>query len=83
MRDSATLNLHSASIRKPPCRSRTCYEPEQVVQLRKMSGLIVRPPNFDSWESPKAHPQATTSVFESRAAVEKPWLFRNLPLIAL
>ncbi len=68
MRRSASLNLHSADM-KTTLQVQYLLRAEQLVQ-RKMSGLIVYPSNFDSWETPKAHPKATTSVFESRAAAE-------------
>lgn len=75
MRGSASLNLHSA---KTTLQVLNLLRAEQLVQL-KMSGLIVyppNPPNFDSWEMPKAHPEATTSVFESRAPGEiMAWIF--------
>lgn len=74
MRGSASLNLHSANM-QTTLQVLYLLWAEQLVQ-RKMSGLIVYPPNFDSWEMPKAHPEATTSVFESRAAAEiKAWVF--------
>lgn len=72
LRDCASLNLYSANH---PADLVYLLRAEQLVQ-RKMSGLIVYPPNFDSWEMPKAHPAATTSLFESRAAGEiMSWIF--------
>ncbi len=68
MRGSASLNLHSANM-KTTLQVLYLLKAEQLVQ-RKMSGLIVYPSNFDSWETPKAHPEATTSVSESKAAAE-------------
>lgn len=68
MRGSASLNLHSADM-QTSLQVLYLLSAEQLVQ-RKMSGLVVYPPNFDSWEMPKAHPEATTSVSESRAAAE-------------
>lgn len=74
MRGSVSRNLHSANM-QTALQVLYLLWAEQLVQ-RKMSGLIVYPPNFDSWETPKAHPEATTSVFESRAAAEiKAWVF--------
>lgn len=75
MRGSASLNLHGA---KTTLQVLNLLRAEQLVQ-RTMSGLILyplNPPDFDSWEMPKAHPGATTSVFESRAAGEiVAWIF--------
>lgn len=74
MRGSASLNLHSGSM-QTTLQVLYLLRAEQLVQ-RKMSGLIVYPPNFDSWEMPKARPEATTSAFESSAAAEiKAWIF--------
>ena len=71
MRGSASLNLHWADM-QTTLQVLYLLWAEQVVPRKKMSGLIACPPNFDSWESPKARPEATTS-FLFRA--ELPWVF--------
>lgn len=84
MRSSASLNLHSANM-QTTLQVLYLLSAEQLVQ-RKMSGLIVYHLNFDSWETPKAHPEATTSVFERRAVAEINACFFfccNLPVIVM
>lgn len=71
MRGSNSLNLRFANMQST-LQVQYLLWAEQLVQ-RKMSGLTAYPPNFDSWETPKAHPEATASTFDSsRVAL---WVF--------
>lgn len=71
MRGSTSLNLRFANMQST-LQVLYLLWAEQLVQ-QKMSGLIVYPPNFDSWETPKAPPEATASISDSsRVAL---WIF--------
>lgn len=79
LKGSAPRHLHG-SIMQTALQVLYLIWSEQLVQWN-ITGLIVYHPNFDSWETPKARPEATVSAFEGRVAGETD--FWSLTLIAM